>query len=234
MAEQLPLPLEVNPSLDFSQYWAGPNLEVLEHLKNGLAQGLEPFIFLWGEKSSGKTHLLNACCAKAHGLGHTAVYLPLTMVNAYGPSVLEGIEEQTLVCLDDVDVVLGQDAWELSLFHLFNELKARQNQLIMSASLVPASLGIKLADLRSRLDWGLTLKLQNLNDEDKAEVLCLKSRGLGLELPLSVAQYLIHHYDRDLGLLMALLDRLDRASLAAQRKVTIPFVKSQLLAQTSP
>ena len=80
----------------------------------------------------------------------------------------------------------------------------------------------------------MTLKLQNLNDEDKAEVLCLKSRGLGLELPLSVAQYLIHHYDRDLGLLMALLDRLDRASLAAQRKVTIPFVKSQLLAQTSP
>jgi len=234
MAEQLTLPLEVNPSLDFYQYWAGPNLEVVEHLENGLAQGFEPFIFLWGEKSSGKTHLLNACCAKVHGLGHTAVYLPLTMLSAYGPSVLEGIEEHALVCLDDVDVVLGEDAWELSLFHLFNELKARQNRLIMSASLVPASLGIKLPDLRSRLDWGLTLKLQSLNDEDKAEVLCLKSRGLGLELPLSVAQYLIHHYDRDLGLLMGLLDRLDRASLAAQRKVTIPFVKSQLLAQTRP
>ena len=43
--------------------------------------------------------------------------------------------------------------------------------------------------------------------------------------------YLLRRVDRDLGSLTALLDRLDRASLAAQRRVTVPFLRGLLAAE---
>ncbi|HWU70913.1 MAG TPA: DnaA regulatory inactivator Hda, partial [Pseudoxanthomonas sp.] len=42
---------------------------------------------------------------------------------------------------------------------------------------------------------------------------------------------LLTRTDRDLGVLVGLLDRLDRASLAAQRRVTVPFLR-QVLGET--
>ncbi|MDH5572845.1 MAG: DnaA regulatory inactivator Hda, partial [Gammaproteobacteria bacterium] len=39
------------------------------------------------------------------------------------------------------------------------------------------------------------------------------------------AKYLLKHCPRDMKSLFEMLDRLDHASLAAQRKLTIPFVR---------
>ena len=38
-------------------------------------------------------------------------------------------------------------------------------------------------------------------------------------------QYLMRRVDRDLSSLLKILDKIDHASLAAKRKITIPFVK---------
>jgi DnaA family protein len=58
--------------------------------------------------------------------------------------------------------------------------------------------------------------------------LSLRARAKGLDLPPAVGRYLLTHARRDFPALLRLLDQLDRASLEAQRKLTIPFVKSQL------
>ncbi|MCG8099354.1 MAG: DnaA regulatory inactivator Hda, partial [Candidatus Thiodiazotropha taylori] len=42
------------------------------------------------------------------------------------------------------------------------------------------------------------------------------------------AQFLLQRTPRDIHFLTILLDRLDQASLAAQRKLTIPFVREAL------
>ena len=41
----------------------------------------------------------------------------------------------------------------------------------------------------------------------------------------AVLDYLFRRVERDLGSLTALLERLDRASLAAQRRITVPFLR---------
>jgi DnaA family protein len=56
----------------------------------------------------------------------------------------------------------------------------------------------------------------------------LRARQRGFELPDDVAHYLLRRAPRDPASLFALLDRLDYASLAAQRKLTIPFVRELL------
>jgi len=88
--------------------------------------------------------------------------------------------------------------------------------------------GIRLRDLASRLASGPTWKLQSMRDEDQLAALQLRSRWRGLELPDEVGQFLLRRTDRSSAALFALLDKLDQAALTAQRRLTVPFVKSVL------
>jgi DnaA family protein len=100
--------------------------------------------------------------------------------------------------------------------------------LIISGNQSPTTLPIKLLDLRSRLSWGLVIQLMELSDEDKINTLKLHAARRGFDLPESVGQFLISRCSRNMHDLHQLLNRLDDASLAAQRKITIPFVKNIL------
>lgn len=228
MAEQLPLRFAFNPELGFQQYHSGGNLEIVAHLKQAAGGHGETLVFLWGEPGTGKSHLLNACCREACQNGLSVSYLPLAGLREYGPGVVDGLEHQDLVCLDDVDLIAGDDAWERALFNLFNRLREHGNRLIATAGVPPAELPIHLPDLKTRLGWGLTLRVQPLNDDEKLLVLGAYARSLGLDLPPQVGRFLLSHHRRDLSSLKRLLDELDHATLAAKRKLTIPFLRTCL------
>ena len=72
------------------------------------------------------------------------------------------------------------------------------------------------------------VQLRGLDDQGKAEALRLQARQRGMDMPEEVAGYLLRRSPRDMTALFALLDMLDQASLAAQRKLTVPFVKEVL------
>ena len=57
------------------------------------------------------------------------------------------------------------------------------------------------------------------------KILKQKAHARSFELSDDVVEYLIVRVNRDLGSLMEVLDKIDHASLAAKRKITIPFVK---------
>ena len=134
-----------------------------------------------------------------------------------------------MVCLDDLGAIAGNDEWEVAIFDLFNRIKETgKTLLLMSADQPPQQLPIKLADLRSRLSWGENYQLAELSEYKKAAVLQQAARKQGLELPDEVAKFLLNRLDRDLTYLFSVLEKLDKASLQAQRKLTIPFVKEQL------
>jgi DnaA family protein len=228
MPEQLPLPFSFNPELGFEQFHPGANAEQVAHLRRTAAGSGERLVFLWGEPGSGKTHLLNACCRAACQLHRSVSYLPLGVLRGFGPEMLEGLEYMDLVCLDDLEQVVGDEAWEAALFVLFNRLRDAGHDLIVAAGLPSAQLPIVRPDLRTRFGWGLTLKLHALSDQDKLAVLDLYARSLGLDLPPQVARFLLAHHRRDPSALRELVDRLDQATLAAQRKLTVPFVKAFL------
>jgi len=228
MAQQLPLPLGFNPEQGFAQFWPGPNHELIEHLRRISVQPGEALTFLWGPSGRGKTHLLNACCSRAAEHGRSTAYLPLTLLLEHGPEILDGLESYQFISLDDVERVAGRPTAELALFHLFNRARDQGQTLAMAATLPPAQLPIELPDLASRLTWGLTLPVRALCGDDTLQALSLRASHLGLQLPPAVGRYLMNRAPRDLPAQLALLDRLDQASLAAQRRLTIPFVKSLL------
>ncbi|MGV8836213.1 HdaA/DnaA family protein, partial [Cellvibrio sp.] len=155
--------------------------------------------------------------------------LPLRDLVGYAPDDLfTGLEMVDLVCLDCLPTIAGRADWELAIFHLYNRLRDAGKCLLVAAEHSPRELALSLEDLRSRLQWGLTYQLHSLTDDDKQQALQMRARARGLELGDEVAQYIIQRLPRDTNELFWQLARLDHASLAEQRKLTIPFVKKVL------
>ncbi|HAU06320.1 MAG TPA: DnaA regulatory inactivator Hda [Gammaproteobacteria bacterium] len=188
----------------------------------------ERFIYLWGGEAVGKTHLAIAIvdAVKQH---KRAVYLSLQeLISTAAPDILQGLEGQCLVCLDEVEAVMGNRGWEQALFHCFNHLYEAGVQLLVLSRFSPRMLPCQLADLQSRLRMGLTYHIPNLSDTDKQQVLIRQAKIRGLLLPDSVAEYLLRQYSRDMVTLIHYIQQLDNASMAAKRRLTIPFVKQIL------
>jgi len=224
---QIPLGITLRDDARFENFLSQGNELLCNTLTyTAIGEG-ELFLYLWGS-DTGCSHLLQAVCHASEPVGRTAVYLPLDELIGLGPGVLEGMEHLDLVCLDNLQCVAGDPLWEEALFHFFNRIRAEENQLLVAANCAPRQLGIKLPDLASRLSWGVVFQVHGLDDEGKVLALQIRAKGRGFEISEEVARFLIHRASRGLANLFSLLDRLDSASLSAQRKVTIPFVKQVL------
>ncbi|WP_300657341.1 DnaA regulatory inactivator Hda [Pseudomonas sp.] len=228
---QLPLGVRLRDDATFANYYPGANAAALgyvERLCEAEAGWAESLIYLWGGAGVGRTHLLQAACLRFEQLGEPAVYLPLAELVEHGPNMLDNLEQFELVCLDDLDAVAGRSDWEEALFHLFNRLRDSGRRLLLSASSSPRELPVKLADLQSRLTLALVFQLQSLSDEDKLRALQLRASRRGLHLSDEVGRFILTRGERSMSALFELLERLDQASLQAQRRLTIPFLKEIL------
>ncbi|WP_096085292.1 DnaA regulatory inactivator Hda [Agaribacterium haliotis] len=227
---QLSLAVSLNDKCYFSNFYASePNQMLLLEAK-AMAEGeRRGHLLLWGAPGVGLTHILQAAChhAVAHGLSHQ--YLPLAELKKLAPeAVLDGLEQQQLICIDGLDEVAGDARWEQALFHLFNRVRDNGHSTLMSAHSSPQELGISLPDLSSRLLSDLVFRVTELDDENKIVAMSQRAAARGFELSEDVAGYILNHSERSTAALFALLDRLDRESLEQQRKLTIPFVKEVL------
>lgn len=223
--EQLPLSFSWRHGIRLDDFVAGDHAALVHSLRDCAAGQGEQFVYVWGGAGAGKSHLLQATCQAAAERGVAVAYLPLAELATYGPDILEGLEALALVCVDDLQLIAGRREWEEALFHFYNRLRDTQTTLVVAGDSSPAALPVALADLRSRLAWGPVFKLSELSDAEKIAALQRRAGLRGLELPDEVAQFLIRRSPRDMASLFALLDRLDRESLAQQRRLTIPFVR---------
>jgi len=225
MNQQLALAIQLNNEATLSDFCWSNNPLLQQQLQRTLNSQGEKLLYMWGVAGSGKSHILQACCHAVSGT-QSAIYLPLAVLSEWGPQVIDGIEEQALICIDDIEAVASNGAWEEALFHLYNRIRDSGKTILMiTGKLPPAHLPIRLPDLCSRLSWGLVIQLNELNDEDKIKTLKLHAHKRGFELPSAVGQFLLNRCARNMHDLHLLLNQLDEASLSAQRKITIPFVK---------
>lgn len=225
--QQLPLGVRWRDSSVFATFVGTGNDLAMEALRDWDARR-SPVIWLWGAQGIGKSHLLQATCAREGELGGASAYFPIRERGQFTSDALAGCEQLPLVCLDDVDEVAADLAWNRALFLLHNGLLEQHGRLLLSARNAPAGLGWALPDLASRMAGALVIQLRTLDEPGQVQVLRLRARRRGLELPQDVAQYLLRRVPRDLGTLCSLLDTLDTASLASQRRLTVPFIKQIL------
>jgi DnaA-homolog protein len=219
--KQLALGVRLRADAVFESFWPGFNDEIVATLRT---PGAAP-LWLWGASGTGKTHLLQAACAAA---GEAAAYFPLTRPLGLPPEALAGFERTRVLCVDDVDAVAGDLAWERALFRLFNEAAELRTRLIFAAAAPPRQPDWRLEDWRSRAAACVVYQLRELDDDGRIEALRLRAAQRGLQLPHETSEYLLKRMPRDLRSLFGVLDQLDEASLVAQRRLTIPFIRDAL------
>lgn len=222
---QLPLGIGLRDDARFENFVAGDNGLACTELERAARGEGEQYVYLWGHQGVGCSHLLQSCCHAADPVRRSAVYLPLSELMYAGPELLEDMDQLQLVCIDNLERIAGLPQWEEALFHLFNRMRALNHVLVLAADRSPRHLGLGLPDLESRLNWGLVFQIRALDDATKEVALKSRARARGLHLSDEVVRYLMHRGSRDMANLLVTLERLDRASLSAQRRITVPFVK---------
>lgn len=226
---QLSFSLYLSDDETFASFYPGENASLLAAIHAALSQEHSTYIYFWSNEASGKSHLLRAACTELAKKELAVGYVPLDKRSYFVPEVLDGMEQLALVCIDNIECIAGDAEWEMAIFNLYNRLlETGFTRLLISGDAPPRQLNLSLPDLASRLDWGQIYRLQPLSDDDKLQALILRAKLRGFELPEDVGRFLLKRLDRDMRTLFETLDRLDSASITAQRKLTIPFVKEAL------
>lgn len=230
---QLPLALRFPPDQRFETFVAAPAgaLAQLRALAEGAAAD---WLYLSGPAATGKTHLALAACAHAQALGRRVAYLPLASAAGRLEEALAALDGYDLVALDGLEAAAGRRGDEQALFDFHNRARAAGTGVLYAARAPAAELPLSLPDLRSRLAQCVRIGLQVLDDGGRREVLRVRARRRGLQIDEAAIDWLLRRVERDLGSLTGLLDRLDRESLAAQRRITVPFLRQVLGSQERP
>jgi DnaA-homolog protein len=189
-------------------------------------QGTDRIQYLWGPSGSGKSHLLQALCHKANVKQEESIYLQDP--GSHAPEILDSLESFSLVCLDDIHQITGDESWELELFHLMNSVKDGDTRLVVSASSPSARLNCVLPDLASRLRAAVAVETDALDDQQKLGMLKRRADNRGFTLNDEVARFILDRSPRDMHHLVGLLAKLEVETLRQQKKLTIPFVKKTL------
>ena len=226
MSPQIPLTLKFSNDQGFDGF-VGSHDSVSALQAIALGQSDE-WLFLSGGAGTGKSHLLLATCALAQKGGRRALYFPLTVFAGRLQEVLPDQENADIVCLDGLEHIAGNEQDEIALFHFHNRARVSGVTVIYAARHAPQGLSLLIPDLQSRLGQCMRLNLESLDDDGRREVLMHRAVQRGLELDEAVLDYMFKRVGRDLLTLTTLLDKLDRESLAAQRKISVPFLRKML------
>ncbi len=235
MTPQLPLTLPAPPHFRLEQFDIRGNEQALALLTRHIGSaGAEPPLLLFGASGVGKTHLLVASAIKAREQGRHAGYLALSRWSDFTTDALDALAAHDYLAIDEVERIAGRRDAEIALFDLYNRCRDGGRQLLLAAREPLARLPLALPDLASRLSAASAVALNPLSETARRGLLRDRARARGFELEPAVIEFLFRRYPRDLPGLMALVERLDRESLAQQRRVTVPLVRSVIAEDSDP
>ncbi len=226
---QLTLALGRKRRIRLDDFIPGDNHPALTALESTLNGKGELLLYFWGRPATGKSHLLLGACDRLASQRRRPAYLSLADPRRLPPTALEQFDHLDLICIDNLEGIVGHTAWEQTLFDLFNRLRASRKPLLFAASAPPNELPIRLPDLKSRLTWGAVFHLTPPDDLSRQQALIAGASRIGMTLTPQAANYLLRHYSRDLSQLFDFLDRLDTVTLETKSQPTIPLLK-QLIA----
>lgn len=232
MSEQLILNVNLNDNATFENFFLqkdSDNAVVVKVLQNQLLSRKNPFVYLWGGKGSGVSHLLQASCHNTLAQSLSAQYLSLSEFSDYSPEELfRNLDAVSLICLDNVQFVSGNIHWEQQLFNLYNRIKDSGRSLLIGANCSARELPLSLPDLQSRFSSGSLFQLASLDDTSKSKILQFRALGRGIKITDDIAQFIIARAPREMNSLMNCLSILEKLSLQEKRKLSKPFIKAAL------
>ena len=156
-------------------------------------------------------------------LDKNAIYIDCS--ESFPEHILDFIDQVHFISFDNVHLISSKN--QEIFFDLYNQARQSQILILVSADSLPSDLEV-MKDIKTRLSLAAVYKLEELNDELIMRVIDSQIGQRNLSINSGVYEYLFKNYSRDLKLLLATLNDLDKASLQAKKAISIPFVRKFL------
>ena len=221
---QLALQIQINERASLNNFFVSKNnnktIQVLKNILFSSDRGAQIFIDDLG--SNGKSYLLQAICNDFSNSNNSSIYIPMEEAINLDPSILEGVSELNLICIDDVDLINNRREWEIALFNLINECYEKECFLLLSGSINKLE---AIPDLVSRIKKMETLRLEAINDDELLEATQAISKNLNIEISDKNMNYLINNSKRDIKTIFRTLSQLERESLERKKSIGLNLIK---------
>jgi chromosomal replication initiation ATPase DnaA len=204
---QLVLDLAHRPALGAEDFLISRSNQAAAEVIDRWPDWPSPCVVVAGPPGAGKTHLANVWRlrsgaarleAKALSEGHVAA-------------------TQGAVLVEDLHAGIGN---ERVLFHLLNLMREHRRSMLLTSRVLPGELDVRLPDLRSRLR---ALPVAVIDPPDEAllrGVLVKHFADRQLAVEPHVIAYIALHMEQSMEAAAAVVAAIDRAAMAAHRKVT--------------
>ena len=221
---QLALQIQINERASLNNFFVSKkNHKTIQILKNILLSSEKGGqIFIDDLDSNGKSYLLQAICNDFSNSNNSSIYIPMQEAINLDPSILEGVSELNLICIDDIDLINKRRDWEIALFNLINECYEKECFLLLSGSINKLE---AIPDLVSRIKKMETLRLEAINDDELLEATKAISKNLNMEISDKNMNYLINNSKRDIKTIFRTLSQLEKESLERKKSIGLNLIK---------
>ena len=220
---QLALQIQINERASLNNFFVSKNndktIQILKDLLNS-KNGVQIFIDDLG--SNGKSYLLQAICNDFSNSNNSSIYIPMHEVINLDPSILEGVGDLNLICIDDVDLISKRGEWEIALFNLINECYEKECLLLLSGSINKLE---AIPDLVSRIKKMEILRLEAINDDELLEATQAISKNLNIKISEKNLNYLMNNSRRDIKTIFRTLSQLEKESLERKKSIGLNLIK---------
>ena len=221
---QLALQIQINERASLNNFFVSKKnnktIQILKNILLGSDKGVQIFIDDLG--SNGKSYLLQAICNDFSNSNNSSIYIPMQEAINLDPSILEGVSELNLICIDDIDIINSRREWEIALFNLINECYEKECFLLLSGSINKLE---AIPDLVSRIKKMETLRLEAINDDELLEATKAISKNLNIEISDKNMNYLINNSKRDIKTIFRTLSQLEKESLERKKSIGLNLIK---------
>ena len=221
---QLALQIQINERASLNNFFVSVNnnktIQILKNILYSSDKGAQ--IFIEDQGSNGKSYLLQAICNDFSNSNNSSIYIPMQEAINLDPSILEGVSELYLICIDDIDLINKHREWEIALFNLINECYEKDCFLLLSGSINKLK---AIPDLVSRIKKMETLRLEAINDDELLEATQAISKNLNIEISDKNMNYLINNSKRDIKSIFRTLSQLEKESLERKKSIGLNLIK---------
>lgn len=173
-------------------------------------------VCIFGEKSSGKTHLSQIW-------GRKASAVTISKVDIVDSTYMDSTCNSYI--LEDLETFLSH---EMKLFYFINHIINSKKFLFITANSPINRMQFGLEDLKSRLESFLLIEIKKPDENMIEQILVKYFSDRQVSVSAAVIKYLVVRVNFSYKEILQVVDRLDRASLVAQKNISIPFIKSIL------
>ena len=182
-------------------------------------------------KKTGKTYLLQSLCNHYFDEGKTSLLIPLKEVKDLGSQITESLENLDLICIDDVDLIAGDNSWEIAMFNLINNCLLTNCRLVFCSSFNPSNINFDLKDLISRIKKLNHIEIFPVKANNLFNAIKFIANSRSINLGEREIDYLITYSERSITNLIDIITKLDELSMELKRKITVPLIKEVIQAE---